>query len=877
MSDINDDWEDDDRTRIQPSKKAPQKSAADADLMGTKDDATAFKKPLPAQARPQSRESAKTERAQPSHQKRLAQAQKQQRLGSNDPTQAASSLAAPEKDPLHSRGTLKNRFVLGRILGSGGMGVVYKAKDLLKVEAKDRDPFVAIKVLGEEFKSHPEAFIALQRESRKTQKIAHPNIVTVYDFDKDGDTVFMTMEFLDGYPLDKLIKKYKGSSIPRAQAWVVLQGICAALAYAHKQSIIHADLKPGNIFVTQNDVAKVFDFGIARAVANAEQGDAEADNEDKTIFDAGNLGALTPAYASLEMLEGEAPDIRDDVYALGCIAYELFTGKHPYQRKNAQDARRKGLKPEKIKSISKQQWKAIERALSFEREDRVSSSHEFWSLLSLEQTVPYKTWLAIGVITLFSIYFTYDSFFKAAPPVQPIISVEDVANEAERKVRAEIAENTLSGLLESAIFDERWEDALHRALLQFSQYVGEDDKRVFAATTHASQLYRQTIEKEIEAKQYTMAIKHINNSLRYSQDDTAATEFKHIIAEAIEADKQARLAQQKEDVIKSQQLKAQQDKNNAQAKKNQVAQKANARIQKAYNIALDNVTEQLNCKSSINMGNFTLAVHNLQKVDRQLYKKSEPKIISGLASCIKHIARNYPARAKKARQAALTLFNNHKKIASISIKSKDPCREGLAGQGSRGKRSICRDGLASGGRGPRLVIIPAKGSTSVFAIGRYEVTSTEMNTFCAATGCRTRKGALPATNISLKQAKDYLSWLSNETGKSYRLPTAKEWVLAAKAKGNPLNSNRNCKLNSRGIQKGGALVNAVVGQQNGWGLVNHLGNAHEWVTGSANKVFVAGGSFNTQMHLCTPEQVTSSDGKANKETGFRVVRQLTKH
>ena len=108
-----------------------------------------------------------------------------------------------------SNQVLKNRFVLEEVLGVGGMGIVYKARDLLKVEANDRDPYIAIKVLSDEFKSHPEAFISLQRESRKSQRIAHPNIVNVHDFDRDGDIVFMTMEYMDGKPLDSLIRQYK--------------------------------------------------------------------------------------------------------------------------------------------------------------------------------------------------------------------------------------------------------------------------------------------------------------------------------------------------------------------------------------------------------------------------------------------------------------------------------------------------------------------------------------------------------------------------------------------------------------------------------------------------------------------------------------------
>src|SRR5690606_7193219 len=123
------------------------------------------------------------------------------------------------------------------------MGVVYKAKDLLKIEAQDRDPYVAIKVLSEEFKTHPEAFIALQRESRKSQRIAHPNIVNVHDFDRDSDTVFMTMEYLEGKPLDKLISQYRSTGLPEDDAWKILEGICAALIHAHAEQIIHSDFK----------------------------------------------------------------------------------------------------------------------------------------------------------------------------------------------------------------------------------------------------------------------------------------------------------------------------------------------------------------------------------------------------------------------------------------------------------------------------------------------------------------------------------------------------------------------------------------------------------------------------------------------------------
>lgn len=110
----------------------------------------------------------------------------------------------------------------------------------------------------------------------------------------------------------------------------VIKGICSALSHAHAENIIHSDFKPGNIFVTTAGAAKVFDFGIARAVTQVDRKDGKA--IDKTVFDAATLGALTPAYASMEMLQGKVPDIRDDIYALGCIVYEILTGNHPFNK-----------------------------------------------------------------------------------------------------------------------------------------------------------------------------------------------------------------------------------------------------------------------------------------------------------------------------------------------------------------------------------------------------------------------------------------------------------------------------------------------------------------------------------------------------------------
>ena len=266
---------------------------------------------------------------------------------------------------------LKERFVLEEELGRGGMGIVFKARDLRMEEAQDRNPYVAVKILNEEFKRHPESLKALQREFRKAQSLAHPNVVTVGDFDRDGGNVFMTMELLEGEALDRVIKGVRGSGLEKKEALRITRDICRAMAYAHERGIVHSDFKPANAFLTREGTVKVFDFGIARAARRSEQASGTV-----TLFDASTLGALTPAYASCEMIEGLDPDVRDDVYAIACVTYELLTGKHPFDRKSALQARDAKLVPDRPQGLSRTQWHALQRGLAFRREQRSASAIE---------------------------------------------------------------------------------------------------------------------------------------------------------------------------------------------------------------------------------------------------------------------------------------------------------------------------------------------------------------------------------------------------------------------------------------------------------------------------------------------------------------------
>ena len=274
--------------------------------------------------------------------------------------------------------TLNGRFVLEECLGVGGMGTVYKALDLRKLEASDRKPYIAIKVLNMQFAAHPKSLMALQREARKAQQLAHRNIVTVYDFDRDSSTVYLTMEFLSGKSLNRVLRAPDFEGMPYAKALPIITGMGRALAYAHERGFVHCDFKPANVFLTDRGEVKVIDFGIARGFQQP------ADDADQTVFDPGSLGGMTPAYASPEMFEHREPDPRDDIYALACVTYELLTGKHPYNRLSSTEARAQHVKPVQPKSLSRGQWKVLRQALSLDRATRTPTVTRFLAGLGAE-------------------------------------------------------------------------------------------------------------------------------------------------------------------------------------------------------------------------------------------------------------------------------------------------------------------------------------------------------------------------------------------------------------------------------------------------------------------------------------------------------------
>lgn len=780
----------------------------------------------------------------------------------------SSTKSRPHNSTKKSSKILQKRFQLQKVLGVGGMGVVYKAVDLRKVEAKDRNPFVAIKVLNEEFKKHPDSLIALQREARKSQSIAHPNIVNVHDFDRDGDMVFMTMEYLDGQPLDKVLKQYQYIGLPMNEAWIVLRGICEALIYAHQENIVHSDFKPGNIFLTSKGIAKVFDFGISRAV---NRSDIKSDmSGEKTLFDAGSLGALTPAYASLEMLNGGEPDERDDIYALGCVAYEIFSGEHPYGKLPADKACAKKLKPKRLEELTSTQWSTLQKALSFNRKDRISSVEDFYDLMFTEKASNLKFISAIGL----SLAIAVSSFFYFQFNSGSDIGLQQGISQSEINSYKDDVNNLLSTPVFNSI---QWHDDLWQAFKILWKVIPESDDWAYEAEGQSIKLYVMEIQKLIrvnkideadillaEASKYNDALGMLKGIKSEIQNIRRDNRLNEIASLKKEQDVQRQLFERQKANIRSNIL-SEQRLNVAESKRK-------------YNQTLNIVSKELLCRNGMNARSLGKSLRQLNTIDPDRYKKQLPGFVSSTIACINKVSVDDHAQAKKLKSYASQFFPGNKKISNLIIGYVDLCKPSFAGKASKNPRAVCLDPLPEGSTGPKMVVVRSRIDNTVYAISKYEISYRDYKSYCVSTKeCTVSNGVLdlPVNNISFDEVTSYIQWLSANTNQQYSLPSYNQWINAAEANNSSIDTNRNCSMNSRGIIKGRSLVKVTLGKQNKWGLVNIVGNVQELVLkGASRELYAAGGSRLDEFSKCNLSSLKKYSGEGKKNTGFRVVREI---
>jgi len=220
-----------------------------------------------------------------------------------------------------SPGSRLGPYEIQALLGSGGMGEVYRAHDPRLRRT------VALKVLSSDFAADPDRRARFEREAQSIAALNHPNIVTIYSVEEAGGVLFLTMELVDGHPLGDLIVK---GGLPLARILHVAIPLADAVNAAHQKGITHRDLKPANVMVTTDGRMKVLDFGLAKVTDQAPLAATASALPTAMETSEGRIVG-TVAYMSPEQAEGRLVDQRSDIFALGVLLYELATGERPFK------------------------------------------------------------------------------------------------------------------------------------------------------------------------------------------------------------------------------------------------------------------------------------------------------------------------------------------------------------------------------------------------------------------------------------------------------------------------------------------------------------------------------------------------------------------
>jgi serine/threonine protein kinase len=302
---------------------------------------------------------------------------------------ATPAAAAPEAAALAPRAAdrevaigdvLRQRYRIIGFLGRGGMGNVFEATDEYRLDLPTAGQHLAVKVLHSAVTSRHELLCELQREFQFLQSLSHPHIVRVHEFDRDGDVAFFTMELLIGAQLSQVLGTREAVALPRPDALAVIRDVGAALSHAHSRGVVHGDINPQNIFITNDGDVRVLDFGASR----------------RLLMDLGTLGNdLRPAvpvatlgYASCQLLEGQQLDVRDDVFAFACVVYLLLSGRHPFSGRTAVEARVLRVRPSRPPALSARQWRVLRAGLSWERGRRPADLGKWLERFDLTEAVP---------------------------------------------------------------------------------------------------------------------------------------------------------------------------------------------------------------------------------------------------------------------------------------------------------------------------------------------------------------------------------------------------------------------------------------------------------------------------------------------------------
>ncbi len=342
--------------------------------------------------------------------------------------------------------TLLERFMLMREIGQGGTSRVFRARDLLAVlggNLSESDIAIKVVTLPEQF-SHGDKTELLLNEALITRHLSHPNIAKVYDYHKDGDTVFVTMELVEGESLASLRNRLPAKKIPYNRVVAILDQVILAIGYAHKSSVIHSDIKPSNILITQNGVVKIIDFATSRSLNGSKK-------DKSNPADTNSFHAYTAAYASPRLINDDAPSIGDDLYSLARVTYEVLSGEsfsaplpsnHSSKNNKTPGATITGdlsaevdnsgtTKPvKKPKAINYFQWYLLKLAMSDSGSLRFGSVSKFWQRFKWAR-YGYHFLLLITLIPIMTLQ-AFDYFYTMQDQQQSIVTKSPVETYEQR-------------------------------------------------------------------------------------------------------------------------------------------------------------------------------------------------------------------------------------------------------------------------------------------------------------------------------------------------------------------------------------------------------------------------------------------------------------
>ncbi len=319
--------------------------------------------------------------------------------------------------PLSAGTLLAGRYQLEECVAEGPLSDVYRAGDRWRAELGAGNASVAVKVLA----PADDGIIdrdKLRRQALWAQELAHPNVCRVLAVERDGDTDFVVTEWLEGESLASLMDRCHAQPLDPALLRAVVEATAAALEHALEHGLVHGDLKPANVFVCDDGSVKLLDFGLARGEPAAP--------------------AMTPEYASCEILEGRAPEPADDIYAFGVMAYRALTGSRPFGRRSALEAEADDARAERVLELDVEQWASMTGALAFRRADRDISAARLGARLarspapaSAQTHAPAKrvqAWQLVAVLAVLAggIALVATDWLRSGDRPPPVVQSPDV-------------------------------------------------------------------------------------------------------------------------------------------------------------------------------------------------------------------------------------------------------------------------------------------------------------------------------------------------------------------------------------------------------------------------------------------------------------------